>query len=268
MKAFTKTICGRSLYGYIPDATERSFYRGRRPALVIFPGGGYESTYEGEGEPIALRFAAAGIPAFVLTYTCTSDQKKLHTLPMREAFAAIRYVREHADEFGIDPNNISACGFSAGGHLCGCTATLWNKPVAADLVGENPRESRPDMVILSYAVLKGFPPSNDITLRNLLGKRFGDDGEHAKFDTVGNVDPESPPAFLWATADDEAVPVCATLDYASALDRFHIPFEVHIWPHGHHGLCLGNQVTEAHGYGEDDPVAPWTEAAIRFLYKI
>ncbi|MBP5231053.1 MAG: alpha/beta hydrolase [Clostridia bacterium] len=268
MRVFTESILGRPLRCYLPDATERSHYRGRRPALVIFPGGGYESTYEGEGEPIALVFAAAGIPAFVLDYTVAPETDDLYTKPLREAFAAIRYVRANAEDFGIDPSRIGACGFSAGGHLCGCTATLWNKPVAADLVGENPRESRPDMVILSYAVLKGFPPSNDITLRNLLGKRFGDEEEHAKFDTVGNVDPESPPAFLWATADDEAVPVCATLDYASALDRVHIPFEVHIWPHGRHGLCLGNQVTEAHGYGEDDPVAPWTEAAIRLLYKI
>ena len=266
MKTFTETICGRSLQCYIPDATQRSFYRGRRPALVVFPGGGYESTYEGEGEPIALRFVAAGIPAFVLSYTCTSDGKKLYTLPMREAFAAIRYVRGHADEFGIDPNNIAACGFSAGGHLCGCTATLWNKPVAEDLVGAHPADSRPDKVILCYGVLRGCKPTNEVTMNNLLGERADSEEERKRFDPVGNIDACSPPAFLWATAADEAVPARASLDYASAMQEFGIPYELHIWPFGHHGLCLGDQVTEAHGYGEEHPISVWVEDAIRFLY--
>ena len=266
MRSFTETVCGRPLQCYIPDATQRSFYRGRRPALIVFPGGGYESTYEGEGEPIALCFAAAGIPSFVLQYTCASERKDLYTLPMKEAFAAIRYVREHAEEFGIDPHRISACGFSAGGHLCGCTATLWNKPIAADLVGDKPENSRPDKVILCYGVLRGCVPTNEVTMCYLLGDKAASEEERRRFDPVGNVDAQTPPAFLWATAADDAVPARASLDYAGRLQEYGIPYEVHIWPSGHHGLCLGNQVTEAHGYGEEHPVSEWVDLAIRFLY--
>lgn len=266
MNTFTETICGRALFGYVPDATERSFYHGHRPALVIFPGGGYEMRYEGEGEPIALRFAAAGIPAFVLDYSCTRERKDLYTLPMQEAFSAIRYVRSHAEEFGIDPHNVSACGFSAGGHLCGCTATLWNKPVAKDLVGERPEECRPDKVILCYGVLRGCEPTNEITIRNLLGTRAESVEERKRFDPVGNVDACSPPAFLWATAEDEAVPARCSLDYASALQSYGIPYELHMWPFGHHGLCLGDQVTEAHGYGKAHVISAWVDSAVRFLY--
>ena len=266
MRVFTESICGRPLVCYLPDATERSYYHGHRPAVVIFPGGGYAMTYEGEGEPMALRFASAGIPAFVLYYTTTSESEELYTEPMREAFAAIRYVREHAAEFGIDPDNIGACGFSAGGHLCGCTATMWNKPVAKELVGDRPRMSRPDKAILCYGVLKGIPPTNEYTIRALLGEKASSEEERRRFDPVLNVDKETPPAFLWATAADEAVPVRCSMEYAGALDGFGIPFEIHVWPTGHHGLCLGDQVTEARPYGDRHPSSDWMEAAVRFMY--
>ena len=268
MRVFSETILGRRLDCYLPDATERSYYRGKRPALVIFPGGGYESTYEGEGEPIALRFAAAGIPSFVLYYTCAPETDILYDKPMAEAFTAIRFVSTNAEEFGIDPDNISACGFSAGGHLCGCTATLWDKPVAAGLVGDRPRLSRPDKVILSYAVLKGEKPTNEITIRNLLGSRESDPEERKRFDPVGNVDAQTPPAYLWSTSEDEAVPVRATLEFSLALAEKCIPFELHVWPYGHHGLCLGDQVTEAHPYGEEHPSSAWVADAVRFLYEV
>ena len=268
MRVLNESICGRPLYCYLPDATERSYYHGKRPALVIFPGGGYESTYEGEGEPMALRFAAEGIPSFVLLYTCAPETKELYDKPLKEAFAAIRFVRDHASEFGIDPDNVSACGFSAGGHLCGCTATLWNKEIGSGLVDGRPADSRPDKVILSYAVLRGCEPTNEVTMRNLLGSRCFDEEERKRFDPVGNVDAETPPAFLWSTSTDEAVPVRATLDYASALHAHGIPFEAHVWPYGHHGLCLGNQVTEAQPFGRDDPIAGWLKEAVRFLYEV
>lgn len=266
MKYFTESICGRTLHCYLPDATDRSFYHGKRPGIIVFPGGGYESRYEGEGEPMALRFVAHGIPAFVLDYTVTEKVQEIYPKPLIEAFAAVRYVRENAVSFGIDPNNITTCGFSAGGHLCGCMGTLWDKEIAKDWVGDNPRMSRPDKMILSYAVLHAVEKTHSLSIQNLLGKLYGDEKMREAFDLVMNVNAETSPAFIWATAEDEAVPVCASIDFAQALDSFGIPFELHIWPHGHHGLCLGDQVTEAHPYGENDTIYTWIDDAIRFIY--
>lgn len=268
MRYIEEKIKNRPFRAYLPTATERSHYRGKRPAVVIFPGGGYAFTYEGEAEPIALRFAAEGIPAFVLDYTCADSAREVYPKPMIEAFAAIRFVREHAEEYGIDPHNIASLGFSAGGHLCGCTGTLWNKPIAKDWVGEKPELSRPDKLILCYAVLKAEPPTHKGSFDNLLGEGAAwEDARLPLLDAVKNVDGETPESFLWSTAADTAVPAVNTLDFARALAERGVPFELHIWRHGEHGLCLGNQVTQDQPFGQDDEVSEWMREAIKFMYQ-
>ena len=266
MNYFETEILSRRFRGYVPEATERSYYHGKRPAVVIYPGGGYALTYEGEAEPIALKFAAEGIPAFVLDYTCNTDGKGVYPKPMQEAFAAIRYVRENAEKFGIDPKNIASLGFSAGGHLCACTGTLWDKPVAKDWVGDEPEKSRPDKMILCYAVLKAKGMTHVGSFVNLFGPHEPDDPRLALVDAVENCGRNTPPTFLWATAGDDAVPVVNTVQFAEKLAECGVPFALHVWEHGHHGLCLGNHVTEARPYGQNDEVVGWVEEVVRFLY--
>ena len=268
MKYSESTIEGRPFRAYIPTATERSYGHEKRPAVVIFPGGGYYFTYEGEAEPIALKFAAEGVPAFILDYTCKDTHDAVYPAPMKEAFAAIRFVREHADEYGVDPRNIASLGFSAGGHLCGCTGTLWNKEIASDWVGEDPALSRPDKLILCYAVLKAAAPTHSGSFENLLGEgAFPDDPRLPSLDPVANVDRFTPPAFLWATAADTAVPVVNTLQFAEKLAENGVPFALHVWEHGDHGLCLGNHVTQNQPFGKDDEVSGWVSEAVQFLFQ-
>lgn len=264
MKYITTEIMGRPFRGYIPDGTERAYYKGKRPAVIIFPGGGYYFTYEGEGEPIALRFASQGICAFVLEYTCTDTADSAYPHAQKQAFASIAYVRDHAEEWGIDPRNIATCGFSAGGHLCACTGVLWNKEEA--FFEGDPAYHRPDKLILCYPVMRGGKEGNHGSLQNLYGntevpKEFLD-----RFDLPPKVDGETPPAFLWATAADGAVPATCSLDFASALAMHGVPYELHIWRDGDHGLCLGDHVTQAMPFGNPLPVAEWISLATRFLY--
>ena len=251
---------------YIPDGTQRAYYKGKRPAVVIYPGGGYSGTYEGEAEPIALAFTAAGICTFVLDYSCKSIAEKVFPYAQKEAFAAVRYVREHAEEYGIDPNNVSTLGFSAGGHLCGCTGTLWNKPIMAEYLGENARASRPDKLILCYPVLRAHKPCHRGSFVNLLGDLVNDEEMLNAVSLEAQVDDETPPAFLWATSEDTGVPIQGTLQFAAALADHRTHCEVHIYPHGGHGLCLGNQVTQAIPYENAMTCAEWIPAAIRFVY--
>lgn len=267
MRHETIDILGRPMDVYIPKGPDRAYYSGRRPAVLILPGGGYGFTFVGEGEPIALRFASHGIAAFVLSYTCTDTADSAYPSALREAFRAIGCLRERAEEFGIDPNRITVCGFSAGGHLAACTGTLWNKDEAKQLGIEiDGAHCRPDALLLCYPVLSSAPPCLAYCFRNLFGEERMSEALMRAFDLPGRVDGQTPRTFLWATATDDAVPVSGALDFANALSKHGVPFALHIWESGGHGLCLGDQTTEALPYGRAHPSSEWTEEAIRFIY--
>lgn len=262
-------ILGRELRAYVPDIAPNGFYRDKRPALLILPGGAYCYRAMHEGEPIALRFAAEGVPSFVLDYTCTAEAPRAFPHALREGFAAIRWIRTHAEEYGIDPENIAVCGFSAGGHLCASLGTLWNKPEAEEHAFFAPgtaRECRPDKLVLCYPVIRLEPPCNEMSAVSLLGEEITDELRRA-YSLQNRVDAETPPAFLWSTADDSAVPILGALQFAEALSANGVPFEVHIWPKGVHGLSLANHPVEPFPYGQPHAVAKWAKAAVRFLYE-
>jgi acetyl esterase/lipase len=243
----------RRLRAYVPDPVCGAK---DRPAVVVFPGGAYGLTFEGEAEPIALAFTAAGICAFVLDYSVASNTPKPYPSVMREAFSAVRYVRENAERFCIDPHNVAVLGFSAGGHLAACTGTLWNKPIMAEHVGEDPRAARPDKLVLCYPVIDALEPCCRYCFTNL----FGADEEIteqrlAQFSAERQVDDETPPAFLWLTAEDNAVPVRGALAFARALAEHGTHAELHLYPHGKHGLCLAPGTA----------AGAWAADAVRFL---
>ncbi len=253
---------------YIPDVCGRTSYEGHRPAVIIFPGGGYSFTYHGEAEPIALKYAADGICAFILDYSCAPTR---FPIPQLQAFSAIRYVREHAEEFGICKDNIATSGFSAGGHLCACTGTLWNKFDAwlaqYGMDDVNCRTYRPDKLILCYPVIKSTSRfAHTGSIWNLLGDD-GNNEEMVRFVSLDlQVDDETPPTFLWHTAGDTTVPSRNSLDFAAALTEHNIPYELHVFPHGDHGLCLGTCVTNGLPFKEADDVSEWITLAVRFAY--
>ncbi len=243
----------RRLRAYVPDPVCGAK---DRPAVVILPGGAYSFTFEGEAEPIALAFTAAGICAFVLDYSTFAVTPKPYPYAMRETFSVVRYVRENAEELCIHPHNIAVLGFSAGGHLAACTGTLWNKPVMAEHVGGDPRASRPDKLVLCYPVIDAFEPCYRCCFNALFG-----DGEEItrekleQFSPERQIDDETPPAFLWMTAEDKAVPIRGALAFAAALADHGTHAELHLYPHGGHGLCLA----------PDNPAGAWAADAARFL---
>ena len=275
MKFFTHdiTVGGITvpLRGYIPDPLGYGTNQDNRPAIIVFPGGGYEGLTSWETEPIALKYAAEGICAFLLMY---SYQPIRFPIPQLQAFLAIRYVREHAKEFGINPNNIATTGYSAGGHLCGSTGVLWNKPAfwryceQYGLLNEVDMEMyRPNKLVLSYAVLKSDTEyQHHGSLENLLGERIDDEELLTLVGCDRQVDDNTPPAFLWHTAEDDVVHVRNSIDFAAALAKRGIPAELHVYPHGGHGLGLGTVVTSDVGYNEPLDVADWFERSVRFVY--
>jgi acetyl esterase/lipase len=213
-----------------------------RWAVLILPGGGYGMTAPTEAEPVALSFLNAGIQSFVLDYSVSPDRFPLALL---ETAACIDFIRRNAAKYGV--RQVAVCGFSAGGHLAGCMANLWNLPLLGETLGLLPGAMWPDAAILCYPVITSrdtFKSSKSFT--NLLG----DDAEIPQILSLEqSVSPSNPPTFVWCTFNDNSVPMENSLLYANALRANDVPCELHIYSDGPHamGLCTPDgAIDEAH----------------------
>ena len=259
-----------SLFGYVPvNPRNISAYLDRRPAVIVLPGGGYSGLANHEGEPIALRLAAQGICSFVLMYS-VKPSGAVFPQALCEALTAVKFVRDHAQEYGIDPNNISTLGFSAGGHLCACTGTLWDHPCLDGYLEGNRQAYRPDKIVPCYPVI-----SSDATFGhkgsfvNLLGRSSYEDiteEEHRLLSLENQVREGSSPAFLWTTFEDTCVPPLNAIAFASAYIRCKIPCELYMYPHGYHGIGLGDHMGTDRLYGDGYEAQEWMEKTVRFIY--
>ena len=208
-----------------------------RPAMIIFPGGGYSGTSHRESEPVALAFAARGYQTFVVWYTCAPAQ---YPQQLIEGAAAVALVRKNAERFELDPKHISVLGFSAGGHLAGMVSSLYGEQVVVDALGEEPSVMRPDSSVLCYPVVT-LGESTHFGSRNcLLGTHKEDPEMIRKLSLENAVTENTPPTFIWTTANDNAVPSENSLLLALALKAHNVPYELHVFGDGPHGLSLAD----------------------------
>ena len=213
---------------------------GSRGAVVVIPGGGYEmKASDHEGDQIARMLNEAGISAYVLDYRV----KPCHYLaPLTDASRAIRMVRS----FGFE--KVGVLGFSAGGNLCCNAATHYD---AGNPESEDPIErfsSRPDVFLPCYAVVSLCQYTHVGSRQALLGSKSDDLKLVRFFSAEQNVTPDTPPAFIWHTSEDDCVPVENSLLLAAALAQNGIPFALHVYPHGHHGLGLAPEMPDVQGW--------------------
>ncbi len=218
---------------YLPDKEIAT-----RSAVIICPGGGYGFvSYKMEGIKIAEEFLSRGIAAFVLKYRLPSDSIMVDKAigPLQDAQKAIKVVREHADEWNINPEKIGIMGFSAGGHLASTAGTHFNKSYIQNLKKTN---LRPDFMILVYPVIS---MKDELTHKgsrmNLLGK-FPDPENILLFSNEMQVNKNTPPTWLTHTGDDTVVPVENSIRFYQALIWNKIPAEMHLYPKGNHGFVL------------------------------
>jgi acetyl esterase/lipase len=233
-----------------------------RPGVLLIPGGGYDHVSAREGEPVALRFLARGYQAFVLRYSVGPVG---YPAALREAAMAMRYIREHAGEWGMDPHMVAVVGFSAGGHLSGLLATLFDDPAIADIGA--PEILRPDGLGLSYPVAVSWGNTHEGSFRNLCGE---DRDLRRRLSLDALVRPDMPPVFLWHTRDDASVPVRNSLLLAQALETAGVDFAMHIYRSGCHGLSTADcQVYPADQIPPHSPDVPgWIDAEIGFFEEI
>lgn len=253
MKMIHMTVPGHedaTLEGYILDCDITLGQFRNRPAVLVCPGGGYMYCSPREAEPIALSYAAKGIHAFILRYSVGWEAK----YALEEVSWAIGYLRENAQEWSIDPEKITVCGFSAGGHLA----------LSAGLLAKN----KPNAMILGYpATSAPNMPGMNFMLQLLTGKKEVTDKDAEAFDLVPHITKEAPPVFLVATSED-LLTIHGALPVAKKYSDLGMKYELHIFQYGPHGYALGNEVSADGSIQNYDPAyAQWMDLSIQWLHR-
>ena len=286
-----------TLTTYILDDSPEMLGGKKRPAVLVCPGGAYLNCSDREGEPVALRFAAMGYHAFVLRYSVYGRNEpgfnafdfskklelnpdSLYPNPMRDIAAAMLAIRARSDEWLVDMERIALCGFSAGAHNCAMYSVYWDAPITREPFGVEAEALRPAAAILAYTLSDYvFMQSQYDGMDDLSKGLFG----LCNFAYTGKMEPDAdlldvisparhvtkntPPMFLWATAGDRLVPVQHTLLMSTALAEAGIPFEVHVFEEGDHGLSLADQSTAVAKVQIDTDVSKWVGLAEAWLRK-
>ena len=234
-----------------------------RRAIIVCPGGGYGFCSDREADPIAASFLASGFATFVLHYSVKENAANYQ--PIKEVALAVKYVREHAEEYNVDPAYVFTCGFSAGGHLAASAGVLWNDPAVREVLGDAPSGiNRPTGMILSYPVITAGEWAHRGSIANLCGVKEYTKEQGDRFSLELHVDETTSPAFIWHTFSDNCVPVQNSLLMAEAMTKANVPFELHIFPEGQHGLSLCNELV-----GTPAPHnACWIELAARWAQEL
>lgn len=251
---------------YLQEDIEESDCKGMlrvtpRPSLVICPGGGYRHVGKREGEPIALAFMPLGFNCFILDYSVAPHR---YPQALKELCSLVELIHKNAELWNIDTSRIVLCGFSAGGHLAGSYCTMRARP---EITEDYPLRSIAG-AILGYSVVSADPSVGHMnSFYNLLGHDADTPQLMQAYSLETNVDKAiTPPTFLWHSCTDHSVNAVNSLRYGEALQYAGIPFEMHIFPTGRHGVGTADRQA-VHDYREADNqyVSQWIHLAKGWL---
>ena len=255
-----------NLYTYFLDSSIEMRPNEKRPVILMCPGGGYEMTSDREAEPLAMQFLAMGYHVAILRYSVCPVRYPAALLQVAES---VLYLKEHADEYHIDPEKIVVQGCSAGGHLAANYGIAWNSPFLTKLMGmeNDPERLCVAGLLLCYPVITSGEKAHEESFRNLLGEQYEEKKDELSLEN--QVTPDTPPTFLWHTATDETVPVENSLYFFQACLQQGVSAELHIYPVGGHGLSLANEETcRANGIGVQKECQSWIGLAQTWLEEI
>jgi len=224
-----------TLTAYLPDPTNAT----AGAAMVICPGGGYAHLAPHEGNDYALWLNQHGVTCFVLKYRLGSSGYH-HPAMLNDAARTVRWVRAHADEYKIDPKRVGIMGSSAGGHLASTLLTHFDAgdTNATDVIAR--QSSRPDLGILCYAVISMGEFAHKGSKENLLGKNPSPELVKLLSNEL-QVTTNTPPCFIWTTFEDTVVPMENSMLFAGALRKNRVPFDLHVYQKGGHGMGLADK---------------------------
>jgi acetyl esterase/lipase len=255
-----------TLTAYLHESSAEMPIWQKRPAVLVLPGGGYTVTSDREADPVALSFLAQGFHAFILRYSV--GPRATFPNPLCDVSRALQHVRKHADGWNVRADQIAVCGFSAGGHLAACLGTLWNDPEIMAAAGISEGENRPDALILCYPVISAINHAQ----ANWFTVQIPDPARKDLYEKLScelHVGPHTPPTFLFHTYQDSLVPVENSLLFAQALALADVPFEMHLFEHGLHGLSLANELSSnGTAYQNDASAERWFTLATTWLWRL
>lgn len=231
----------------------------KRPLVIICPGGGYGHHSPREGEALAIKMNNFGFQACVLRYSLMPN---IFPCALYEAAYTMAYVRSHAEEWSVDPDKIIIAGFSAGAHVAASLGTMWNKEILDSFIKNTlqatPNDIKPNGMLLGYPVITSGEFAHRASFERLLGAEYDKNLEFVSLEN--RVDEDTPITFLWHTFADNTVPVENSLLFANALRKNNIPFELHVFPNGSHGLGLATKETDmADGSKHQIECACWVD---------
>lgn len=226
----------------------------KRPLILLCPGGGYHWTSDREAEPLAVRFLAMGYHVAVLRYSCAPAG---YPVSLIEAAMAMKLIQEHAKEWNVDEEKIVIQGCSAGGHLAASLGMFWHEEWLSEKVGVPKEKLRPAGMILCYPVITSGEFAHRGSFENLLQGQYTEEMLE-RVSLEKQVTEHTPKAFIWHTYTDDCVPVENSLLLISAMKKYNIPVEFHMYPVGGHGLSTCSwQSANAEGYGVQKECESW-----------
>ena len=231
--------------------------------MIVCPGGGYGMCSQREAEPIALQFLPQGYNVFTITYSVAP-----HRFPtqLREVAALMELIYKNAETWNCDTEKIAIIGFSAGGHLAAHYSTMFDCKEVREVF---PESKSVNASVLCYPVIPADPAHAHMgSFHNLVGKTDISPEETEYFSCEKNVKDTTPPAFIWHTAEDNGVPVMNSLMYAGALSAHKVPFELHIYPFGGHGLSTGDAQTNNNMNERTKHIGNWLTSLEKWLKLI
>lgn len=273
---------------YLQENSDEIAPNRKRPLMIVVPGGGYITTSDREAEPVALAWLHCDYHVVVLRYTTQDRGNALYPNSLADLARLMGTIHRHADQWLVDEENIFACGFSAGGHLVLSLGAHWHERWLAEMSGVSNSLLKLKGIALGY-------PMTDYIFQNEKAKHSpeyhvvdpvqkmsrytflemindasaGENADEERFREISpvyHISESMVPVFVWATAADDLIFVGNTLRLGLALEKHKIPFEMHIFPEGPHGMSMATSASCVPGNGLDDKkVARWFDMAAEFF---
>lgn len=236
-----------------------------RNAILVIPGGGYGTVCsDREGEPIAQAFMPYGYNAFVLHY---SVGDKPFPIQLIQASKAMKYIKDNAEKYNINPEKVFVVGFSAGGHLAATLGTMWDRKEIYEELDMPYGYNAPAGMMLIYPVISA---KYHLLSFNALWREEKISDQQAYTSSIeNNVSEKMSPAYIIHTSNDDVVDIKNSLVLAEAMADKKIKFEMHIYPDAPHGLALGNEITKCGVEKWCNPaIAEWVKNAVTWAESL
>jgi len=278
MKYFTEKfgIKGEATY-YLHEPSSEINPNQKYPVMIVVPGGGYVWTSDREAEPIASEFYAKNYHAVIVKYSTEGweaydksilpeNPSSVFPQPLVELTKVIANLKSKEEEWHIDTENINLIGFSAGGNLVAQLAVYWKQKWLEELTGFSRESYKPKNIAAAYPVLDFLgidDEHSDLVYHASLGTINPSEEEKLKISPVHHVDEDTIPMFLWHTTEDPIVSSMNSLKMALELEKSKVPYELHVYQRGIHGISLGDKRTSR----KENQINKHAQSWLRILFS-